>query len=661
MNQHRNLTPSEINTLESRGCSSENWNTIFVHPDFNPLFCKNVEFSGRVTIGILGEQTYSISGMTKRSAIIDATIHNSTIGNHCYIRNVTSGIANYQIGDSVFVENVRLIAIESETTFGNGTLIPIMNEQGGRKIPMFTGLSAQIAYLLAFYRHRPRLILSLTASISAYVDSVRSSTGTIGEHTKIINCDSITNSAIGSYASLKGVKRLNNSTVNSCNNGAVELGVGVIADSIIINGNSRIVDGAIVDTCFIGEGCELAKHFSAEKSLFFSNFIGHHGEAFGIFAGPHTATHHKSTLLISGYMSFLNAGSGSNQSNHMYKLGPLHQGVIERGSKTSSDSYVLWPAHIGAFTLIMGRHMNHPDIADLPYSYLIESNGESLLVPGVNFKSVGTIRDADKWPTRDKRVTNSDLITYDLLTPYTVGKIIEGYDCLDAIIESAHHNERQIRYNGTIIPISAAEKGKEYYQLGCIKYIGNVLVNKLLESNFSSLNELKDALSVRSNEGTSRWIDLAGMTIPEESVTALIAEIESGKIRSVEQIHSFLSAPFQQYAELSWNWCRVQLEKRCGLAMETATVQQIVAFLQKWIDATQKLDVYFLEDAEKEFSQRTKISFGINGDSDVRDHDFAAVRGSIEENDFILKIHAHKRAKTALFETVCAKLQKGCS
>ena len=63
---------------------------------------------------------------------------------------------------------------------------------------------------------------------------------------------------------------------------------------------------------------------------------------------------HKSSLLIAGMFSFLNAGSGSNQSNHMYKLGPIHQGVVERGSKTTSDSYILWPAKVGAFSLIMG-------------------------------------------------------------------------------------------------------------------------------------------------------------------------------------------------------------------------------------------------------------------------------------------------------------------
>ena len=98
------------------------------------------------------------------------------------------------------------------------------------------------------------------------------------------------------------------------------------------------------------------------------------------FAGPYTVTHHKSTLLIAGMFSFMNAGSGSNQSNHMYKLGPIHQGTLERGAKTTSDSYILWPARVGAFSLVMGRHVNHSDTSNLPFSYLIEQNNTTYLV-----------------------------------------------------------------------------------------------------------------------------------------------------------------------------------------------------------------------------------------------------------------------------------------
>ena len=85
-------------------------------------------------------------------------------------------------------------------------------------------------------------------------------------------------------------------------------------------------------------------HFCSATALF------ENGEACAIFAGPFTVSMHKSSLLIAGMYSFLNAGSGSNQSNHMYKLGPIHQGIVERGSKTTSDSYILWPARVGAFS-----------------------------------------------------------------------------------------------------------------------------------------------------------------------------------------------------------------------------------------------------------------------------------------------------------------------
>ncbi len=657
MINYRTLTAEEIVILESRGCSSEQWNSVFVAHEFDPKWCRNVEFSGIVKIGRLGKEQFSISGMPKRSSITDAVLHNCTLGHDCYIRNVTSGIANYEIGDSVFIENVRLIAVDCETTFANGVKVPVMNEQGGREIPMFTGLTAQIAYLLAFYRHRPLLIASLLAFIEKQVDSVRSTTGKIGSNTRIINCEQITNAHIGSHAQLVGVRRLNNATLNCSEHASIELGVGVIADSVIINGNSRIVDGAIVDTCFIGEGCDLAKHFSAEKSLFFANFIGHHGEAFGIFAGPHTATHHKSTLLISAYMSFLNAGSGSNQSNHMYKLGPLHQGVIDRGSKTSSDSYVLWPAHIGAFTLIMGRHMNHPDIRELPYSYLIENNGESLLIPGVNFKSVGTIRDADKWPTRDKRVTTSDTITYDLLTPYTIGQMKKGYDVLKKLLEGARHNERQLHYNGTVIPVSAAEKGMEYYRLGIIKYVGNILAQRLFDGEYRSIEHVREILRKQGNIGSGNWRDMAGMTAPEEFVEALLPAIESGEIDSIAAIHEQFESINSKYREYSWQWCATQIEEYLSVKIDSITVADLEKLLLQWITATKLLDGYFLEDAEKEFASRTRISFGIDGDQDVRDRDFDAVRGTVESNSFISKIHTHHASKTGIYDLVISKLR----
>lgn len=90
----------------------------------------------------------------------------------------------------------------------------------------------------------------------------------------------------------------------------------------------------------MGQACKLGHNHSASILCFQQLPREENGEACAIFAGPYTVTHHKSTLLIAGMFSFMNAGSGSNQSNHMYKLGPIHQGTLERGAKTT-DSYIL--------------------------------------------------------------------------------------------------------------------------------------------------------------------------------------------------------------------------------------------------------------------------------------------------------------------------------
>ena len=366
----RKLTNEEINLLIGQGCSATDWSRIEVKDGFKPSSIQNVHFSGDVKLGVY-DRTFELpGGVQVQAGIYNATIHNCEIGDNCHLYNIHNYIANYRIGHDTCIENVNAILVDGRTTFGNGVRVPVMNEGGGREIPIFDHLSASLAYVLTLYRHRPKMIETLDRMIDEYAESVASDMGEIGNHVRILNCGSIKNVRIGDYAKIAGTSRLKNGTINSNETAPVKLGSGVKCSDFIICSGVEILDSTLVDKCFVGQGCIFDKHYSAGESLFFSNCQGMHGEACAIFAGPYTVTHHKSTLLIAGMFSFLNAGSGSNQSNHMYKLGPIHQGVAERGAKTTSDSYLLWPSKIGAFSLVMGRHTHHADTSELPFSYL---------------------------------------------------------------------------------------------------------------------------------------------------------------------------------------------------------------------------------------------------------------------------------------------------
>ncbi|MDR2844433.1 MAG: DUF4954 family protein, partial [Candidatus Symbiothrix sp.] len=339
----RKLNNKEIKVLNEQFCRCDDWNKIHVTEDFSPQHIRNSNFSGDVYIGNFEKEITFFGGVKKHSGIFNATIHNCTIGNNVYIGQIRNYIANYTIEDDVVIENVDLLAVDGVSSFGNGTLVGVLNETGGRELPIYDNLSAHLAYILVLYRHRTLVINKLTAMIDDYVKSVLSATGTVGKNACLTNCRTLRNLRIGSYACLDGIYRLTNGTINSNEKAPTHFGPGVIAENFIASTGSEVTEGTVVFNTFIGQGCLLGKQYSAENSLFFANCQGMHGEACAIFAGPFTVTHHKSTLLIAGYFSFLNAGSGSNQSNHMYKLGPIHQGIVERGSKTTSDSYLLWP------------------------------------------------------------------------------------------------------------------------------------------------------------------------------------------------------------------------------------------------------------------------------------------------------------------------------
>lgn len=658
---HRNLTSEEICLLTTQGCSCDDWTMVRVADPFDASRIRFTNFSGNVSLGVFENEVTFFGGIKRLTGIYHATIHNCSIGNNVYIGNIWNYIANYVIEDNVIIENVDMLAVEGKTSFGNGVEAVVLNEAGGRQIPIFDFLSAHLAYVLAFYRHRPKVIEKILALIDRYTASVTSSFGLIAADSHILNCRTIKNVKFGRQCTIEGIDRLENGSINSNQYDPVYVGPGVKAEGFIISSGTTVSDGTILLKCFVGQGCELSREYSAENSVFFANCGGFHGEAWSIFAGPYTVTYHKSTLLISGYFSFLNAGSGSNQSNHMYKLGPVHQGIVERGSKTTSDSYVLWPAKIGAFTVVMGRHYRNSDTSDLPFSYLIESEDESVLVPAINLRSVGTIRDARKWPDRDVRKDPNllDFINFNLLSPFTIQKMIRGVEVLTHIRAVSGETSDYFTYNSVKIKNSALNRGIELYTTGITKFLGNCLIKRLENRTFKTCKELQDRLRPDTDTGAGKWVDLAGLFAPEELVVKLLEQIENGTVGSLEGIHaSFKKMHENYYYYYDWTWAMQVIQKRLNKTIDRITVQDIIDLTEQWRQAVVSLDKMLLDDAKKEFSLSAQIGFGIDGTSEIKKTDFEEVRGTFESNSLVMEIRNHIARKSELADELLARLKK---
>ena len=658
--EFRALSKAEIIQLQKQGCSCSDWTSIKVAQSFDPERVRFTHFSGNVEIGELKETIAFHGGVKKPAGISQATIHNCKIGNNVYINNINTYIANYIIEDNVVIDNVDLLAVEQESSFGNGTEVAVVNEAGGREIPIYDHLSAHTAYVIAFYRHRPKVIENLQKMIAAYTKSVTSSMGLLAKGAKLINCRIIKDVKVGPASVIEGASRLENGSINSCPEDPVYIGPGVFAEDFIACSGSKITDGTIISKCFVGQGTVLAKQYSAESSVFFANCGGFHGEACAIFAGPYTVTHHKSTLLIAGLFSFLNAGSGTNQSNHMYKLGPVHQGIVERGCKTASDSYMLWPAKVGAFTVVMGRHYKNSDTSDLPFSYLIEHEDESILVPGVNLRSVGTVRDARKWPRRDKRKDprKLDYINFKLLSPYTIQKMLNGCQLLANLKATSGQNTDYFTYHNVRIKNSALDRGIELYQIGTDKFLGNCLIKRLEDKQLTSVDELREALMPETNTGPGKWVDLAGLFAPEQAVQKMLCSIENGTISTLEQLTNAFQSMYDNYPAYEWSWAANVLQQRLGKTLERITADDIIELVTKWKTAVVELDRMLYADAKKEFAATAQIGYGLDGEKETKQADFRQVRGTFEENSFVLEIEKHITSKTTLGDELISRVEK---
>lgn len=658
--EYRTLREEEINVLKKQGCYAENWNDVLVAETFDAGKVMYARMSGIVRIGNLDGEFVLAGGVKKNSGIRNVTLHNVTIGDGCCIENVKNYIANYIISDRVFIENVDCMLVDGKSTFGNGTEVSVLSETGGREVIIHDKLSAHEAYIAAMYRHRPNLAAKMKGLVKKYAEENASEYGFVGNDATIVDTGYIKNVRIGSYCKIEGAGRLKNGSLNSNEYDPIHIGFGVICDDFIVSSGSHIEDGTTLTRCFVGQSCHMGHNYSASDSLFFCNCQEENGEACAIFAGPFTVTHHKSTLLIAGMFSFMNAGSGSNQSNHMYKLGPIHQGIMERGAKTASDSYILWPARIGAFSLVMGRHVAHPDTTDLPFSYLIEEKNSTYLMPGVNLRSVGTIRDAQKWPKRDNRKDpdKMDKVNYNLLSPYTIQKMMKGREILKELSRVSGETSETYSYQSAKIKNSSLNKGVKFYETGITKFLGNSVIKRLEITAFKTDEEIRQRLKPDTAIGSDEWVDVSGLIAPRSEIDRLMVDIENGILDSVEKIDQRLSEIHENYYTYEWTWAYGKMLEFFGLNAEEITHKDMINIVERWKDAVIGLDRLVYEDAKKEFSLSSMTGFGADGSREEQRLDFEQVRGVFESNPFVKAVVEHIKVKGELGDELISRMNK---
>ena len=584
----RQLSDEEIRILEDRNCWAEDWTNVHVSDDFKPNYMHRVMLYGEVSIGDFDKNIEVSRGFMKHSGINNATLRNVTIGDNCLIENIGGFINNYTIGDDCYISNVNAMETTDGATYGEGNLISVLNEVGDGNVILFSELNSQFAAFMAKHFCDKPLKDAIRRLINEEIARKRHEQAYIGNNVKIVNTKEITNTIVYDDCEINGASRLSDCTILSSPVSNVYIGTVVICE------NSSIINSVKIQDCFIGEACQISNGFTASSSVFFANSYMSNGEACAAFCGPFTASHHKSSLLIGGQFSFYNAGSATNFSNHAYKMGPIHHGVLERGTKTASGAYILMPAHIGTFSVCFGKLMYHPDTRYLPFSYLIAYGDTMYLSPGRNITTVGLYRDIRKWPKRDVRPVGSQksIVNFDWLSPFSVGEIVEGKQILEKLRDACGENVATYTYHNYVINASSLNKGIKYYDIALRIYMGAVLKRVIKKWGKVDLPT--------TTIGQGKWNDLSGLLLPESEEMRLLSDIKRGELETIQEVTDRFKEINRNYREYQWAWTyQLILDYYHLTEITDADVERIhkdyVHARRAWIAEIRK-------DAEKEYA-----------------------------------------------------------
>lgn len=612
MANYRQLREEEINVLEDNSCWAEDWTSVLVDEDFKPNYFHRVMFYGKIQLGAFEKNVEIANGFFKHSGINNSTLRNVTVGDNCLIENISNYINNYKIGDDCYISNVCTLETTEGATYGKGNLISVLNEVGEGNLMLFDNLNSQFAAFMVKHSGDKEMKSQLRHIITREVKEGLPDCGVIGDRVKIINTKEITNAILEDDCEVNGASRLSDCTLVTTNEANVYVGTGVIIENSIVSEGSRIVNSVKMQDCFVGEACQISNGFTASQSVFFANSYMSNGEACAAFCGPFTASHHKSSLLIGAQFSFYNAGSATNFSNHAYKMGPMHWGVLERGTKTASGAYLLLPATIGTFSVCFGKLMHHPNTRKLPFSYLIAEGNTMYLVPGRNITTVGLYRDIRKWPKRDTRPQGAQksVVNFDWLSPFSVGEILKGKKILEDLRDASGDDVSYYNYHEYVIKANNLHKGIESYDIALRIYMGAVLKRVQKWNLFGS---------PRASVGEGDWADLSGLLLPESEEQRLADDIKSGALSTIGQINDRFEDLNANYREYQWTWTYKMICDYYGV--ESIDDQLAERIHQDYVTARRAWIAEIRRDAEREFKMGDIEESVLNNFLDKLDHE----------------------------------------
>lgn len=675
--QYRSLTALEIEILVRNGNTSDDWTKLLVSNAFNPELVKNCSFFGLVRIGNLETTCLCFSDLTVPVGLYNSTIISADFGNNVAIHNVNY-LSHYIIGDEVIISNVNELVTTNHAKFGNGILkkgesesvriwLELCNENTGRKVLPFNGMTTADAYLWTRNRHDNILQQKFIDLTEKQFDNKRGYYGKVGDRTVIKNCRIIKDTWIGSDAYLKGANKIKNVTINSNEIAKSQIGEG-----------SELVNGIVGFGCRIFYGIKAVRFIMSDYSQLkygarlINSFLGPNAtisccEVLNSLIYPAHEQHHNNSFLCAALvMGQSNIAAGATLGSNHNSRGADGEVIMGRGFWPGLCVSIKHNSIFPSFTILNKGDYNHELNISIPFSLISLDyvKDELVVMPGYwfmyNFYALA--RNAWKYQDRDKRKNIDQYFEYDYLAPDSVNELIKGrsviaiavakaqlikekkstkiedeklallgykllttktkkeIDQLDVFVDGFENSKRKTRLIKCFDAFTIFEKMIFMYGM-------DQLIIKLTQNGLKNLHtKIK---SIKTTGAAIEWSNIGGQLIPTKSVQSMLQQIKSDKLTSWDEVHQYYQTETDKYLAKKNLHALHCLEYIQGEAISGLSAKKINAWLDRYLEIKEEITGKIKSSREKDYTNPFRKMVYEN------EMEMNAIVGDLNDNSFI--------------------------
>src|SRR5262249_38698691 len=272
--------PEEVQRLERLGNSCPDWSRVRVGKGFDWRTVRQCNLSGDVVLGRFTGEVPVAEGVALPAGGYHSTLVDCVIGDGALVRDVRL-LANYVVGEGALLLDCGRITADAQTTFGNGGVLSLGPETGGREVLVYAEIDVEVAAAIARSRGRPRFLEQYAAAVNEYVERVSSRRGIIGRGARVCSTPQVRNTYLGPHARVEGATLIVDSTLLSDAEDPVRVESGACVSRSLLQWGSRVATMAILDRAVLAEHAHAERHAKVTESIIGCNS--------GVAAGEVTA------------------------------------------------------------------------------------------------------------------------------------------------------------------------------------------------------------------------------------------------------------------------------------------------------------------------------------------------------------------------------------